>query len=931
MQWLSFYAKYFANLNGQLRKQNVLCPFHADTTPSMNIDLETGLYYCFSCQEGGDVFKFYMKQHNCSFSVAKNAITGNNKTPILTETEVEIAHKNLLQSETLQKMLFIKRGWELTTIKERKLGWYDERVYIPIYDRDDILVNIRKYDVLHQTKDKFKGVKGYNELRLYPTCSLEHDNIIIFAGEPDTILALQLGLPAITFTGGEGVFSERLLTYFKDKTIYICYDTDSKGNMASRLLSEKMINYAKETYIINLPGKILPPKGDFTDLFFYSIDQKKEFTEIWNPLVRDAILVTKIIEADIEYQPVDFFESVNQDLYDKNVTFQAIAVGKGFSPYLAPKTIRLSCNFTRGDTCKSCKMFFVGGSSTVEVTDKDSLDLIKCSQGEQKLKIRALAGITKCNQFEIKADMQTIEEVSLSPTINSERIDRQFLIRKAYTQSYDIQLNKTYSFFGKTIADAKTQEATHYFKKQVPELTDLDKFELSEDDKKSLKVFQPSVSGYQGVLFKMYEIARDLTYNVPEIIINRENLIIACDLVFHSVLKFKFLDSTVEKGWTELLILGDTRTGKTKTAIKLCKHYRVGEYITLESATLPGLVGGMSKYGKEVMFSWGVLPINNGRLVILDEVNGLDTKDISNLSSIRDSGIAERTVVGSTRKTLSMVRLIWISNPRASSARISYYSSGIEAIKELMGRAEDISRLDFAIIVAKEDVDVLKINQLTHKTVDHVYTSDLCNKCVMWAWSRKEKQIHFTKEAERAILKFAIEMSEKYSDVIPLVQGSVQRIKIAKMAVAVACRLFSTEDGINVIVREEHVEFVVFFMYELYDSTYFGYRDYSSNRKTEQQITETNVVQKAISELDDPGKFITKLLGTNMMLLDDLADFSGLSLGETKDLKQILVANNCIIRRKNLFIKTSEFIKLLKQLNKKKEKRNENSTFCSTS
>jgi hypothetical protein len=862
-----------------------------------------------------------MKQHSCSFTVAKNAICGNDKTPVLTETEVDIAHSNLLKSDTLQKLLFIKRALTIETIKQYKLGWYDERVSIPIYDVGGVLVNIRKYDILHKSKDKFKGVQGYNTIRLFPINNLQYDNIIIFAGEPDTLLALQLGFPAITFTGGEGSFTEGLLTHFKDKIVYICYDVDQKGKMSARLLSEKVMNYAKETYVINLPGNILPEKGDFTDLFLWSIDQKKNFTEVWNPLVANATQVTKILEADIEYQPVDFFESVKQELYDENITFQAIAVGKNFSPFLAPKTIRLSCNFTKGDSCKNCKMFFTGGSSTVEVSDKDMLDLIKCSRGEQKEKIKSLARISGCGQFKVEFDMQAIEEIFISPIINTERIDRQFLIRKAYIQSYDLQLNKTYSFFGKTIADARNQEASHFFKKNIPELTDLDKFELSEEDVKKLKIFQPEADGFKGVLFKINEIARDLTYNVPEVIINRSNLIIACDLVFHSVLKFKFLDSMVEKGWAELLVLGDTRTGKTKTAVKLCKHYKVGEYITLESATLPGLVGGMSQFGRDVMFSWGVLPINDGRMVILDEVNGLDVHDISNLSSIRDSGIAERTVVGSTRKTSSRVRLIWISNPRSSSARISHYSSGIEAIRELMGRAEDISRLDFAIIVAKEDVDVLKINALSHQKVDHIYTSELCNKCVMWAWSRKEKHIKFTKEAERAILKYAIEMSAKYSDTIPLVQGSVQRIKIAKLAVAVACRLFSTEDGINVIVREEHVEFVVNFIQELYDSTYFGYKDYSKGKQDEQQITGEEKVEDAIKELMNPENFLTKILNTNMILFDDLVDFTGLTTEKTKVFKQLLVANNCIKRRKNFFVKTPEFIKMLKLIIKNKEEK----------
>ena len=40
------------------------CPFHAngmEKTPSFKIDDQKGLYYCFGCQEGGDIFAFLMK------------------------------------------------------------------------------------------------------------------------------------------------------------------------------------------------------------------------------------------------------------------------------------------------------------------------------------------------------------------------------------------------------------------------------------------------------------------------------------------------------------------------------------------------------------------------------------------------------------------------------------------------------------------------------------------------------------------------------------------------------------------------------------------------------------------------------------------------------------------------------------------------------
>lgn len=44
-----------------------LCPFHDDTNPSMHVDEDKGLFHCFSCGAGGDIFGFYMRYNNLSF------------------------------------------------------------------------------------------------------------------------------------------------------------------------------------------------------------------------------------------------------------------------------------------------------------------------------------------------------------------------------------------------------------------------------------------------------------------------------------------------------------------------------------------------------------------------------------------------------------------------------------------------------------------------------------------------------------------------------------------------------------------------------------------------------------------------------------------------------------------------------------------------
>ena len=47
-----------------------LCPFHDDHHPSLRVDPEKGLYHCFSCGAGGDVFRFVQEKEGCGFGEA---------------------------------------------------------------------------------------------------------------------------------------------------------------------------------------------------------------------------------------------------------------------------------------------------------------------------------------------------------------------------------------------------------------------------------------------------------------------------------------------------------------------------------------------------------------------------------------------------------------------------------------------------------------------------------------------------------------------------------------------------------------------------------------------------------------------------------------------------------------------------------------------
>src|ERR1700730_752225 len=47
-----------------------LCPFHREKTPSFHVDRDKGLFYCFGCGTGGDIFKFLTLTERFTFPEA---------------------------------------------------------------------------------------------------------------------------------------------------------------------------------------------------------------------------------------------------------------------------------------------------------------------------------------------------------------------------------------------------------------------------------------------------------------------------------------------------------------------------------------------------------------------------------------------------------------------------------------------------------------------------------------------------------------------------------------------------------------------------------------------------------------------------------------------------------------------------------------------
>lgn len=854
---IRLFSSYFGNITpNSVGECGVNCPFHDDELASMSVNVNTGLWYCFRCDIGGDQYDLYKRMKKLDgvelrFSQVKAEVDGLYGEPDETEeqTVVEETIKNIDENKVMQwrmlldrtprikSFLLNKRGLTEDTLSKYKIGWDIERVTIPIYDNHGNCINIRRYSAASRSGHKMLSYRaGYGDAVLYPIENMKNDTIILTEGEMDCLLANQLGYNAVTVTGGANTWREDWNQLFQNKICYICYDVDRAGQTGARKIATKIYPVASLVKIIHLPIND-PPDGDFTNYIVDLGHTKDDFDRLIEE-TRAFTLGDQTLNSNEEHF-VHLSQASNSEYDGKKVRFNVVVAGKDTSPFIIPKKMEISCQMD-GRVCATCGLSVYNGRRELNISNFSKIpQLVDCSNAIQNNVIRSMVGIPKlCASFKTdKMESQNVDQLLLIPEIDFGigNEEQKYVLRKAYHVYNDgtgLVPNRSYDMHGVTVPDPKSQYSIHIINDVELSRDNISEFELNADKFRRLRIFQ---CGNKTVKEKFEEIHKDFVYNVTHIY-GRNDLLTALDLTYHSALIFEFMGKAVPKGQVECLILGDTRTGKSETVLCMMNHYKLGELITCENTSFAGVIGGMEQNGKRLILRWGKLPLNDRRMVILDEVSGMSHDTIGLLSGVRSSGVAEITKIGVQQKTSCRVRLFWMSNPR-SGRSLSEYDFGTDAIVELMGRSEDIARFDFAMTCASNEVDSLLINTIhQHGTVPHTYTFDLCKDLLLWAWSRKKDNIYFEHEAIEMILRYANEMGNNYSSKIPLVEAANQRIKLAKMAVAAAIRVFSTEDGENVIVKKEHVQFVRDYLEEMYRKPSLGYYQMSKTSKRQEEL-----------------------------------------------------------------------------------------------
>jgi len=907
----------------------VKCCFHNDSTPSLHFDPKSGEFYCHGCGASGrSIISFHAQAYNITPQCAAAEIFKRHVRPIISSKEYKAWHEALINTPPVLCYVAKERFISAQQIKHHWIGYDGRRITLPIFNEWGLCVNVRRYLPQAHNTPKMLNFKREGEERtfgspeLYPYSSFaqaEQENfIVITEGEWDALALISLGIPAITSTHGCKTWPSQYNERFRGLEVIIAYDNDEDGQKYEVKPIEALTSVAKVIKRLDVPQGI---GKDITDWIAARLPMRQKAA--WLKRIKSARVILK---NDLETiskvnHRVPLAQASHAKYMDKRLTTEAIITGKWSAPFTVPKKYRVSCS----QQCDGCPLAMEGQEFRdveLDVTTPDVLELLNVSKSVRDRILILRSGVSTKPTCKSKVQVlqgANVEQLILTPTL--ETSTGQFVARRAYFVGHGLRTNRAYAFTGVTTPHPADQETTHVFYEAMPIQDEIDTFILSNDNAKELMAFQPRNES-RGLMAHLNTIAEWQSRHVTKIHM-RSDLHIAVDLVFHSVPSFEFNGEYIPRGMLDVVCIGDTRCGKGYVFERLVRYYGLGEIASGENCTFAGLVGGCQQIGKQWLVTWGMLPLNHNRLVIIDEASDLTTDEIGHMSRVRSEGVAEISKIV-REQTPANTRLLWFANPR-SGREISSYNYGVWAVKELMGNNEDISRIDFALTVANNEVPSDVINAPADYDLSDVgrFSQHAARKLILWAWSRKANQVKFSKAATLQAIKEAIKLGDCYSSVIPLVQVENVRVKLAKISAAIAARCFSTDGTYEqVIVKTAHVQAAVAFLNELYSKPSMAYDAFSRTNIHTTTITaqEDADIELAFSELEEyKHSAIEGMLRMPVLTADGLCDYLNGDMLTAKGFMSKLVVLQCIERSsRGVYHKSTAFSHWLRNQRKGK-------------
>jgi len=604
-------------------------------------------------------------------------------------------------------------------------------------------------------------------------------------------------------------------------------------------------------------------------------------------------------------EELDLFSTVKAEHTGKLVSTEVIVAAKRNSPYIVPNKVEFSCYGREKCSKTQCPLFYKAGNVGVKEVGQERPIIGALGANDQQTTeiIKRLSGIPfDCKAYTTEVLENTnIEECLVTPTLEN----GDYVLRKVYLlNNLEVEENKHYRFVGKTYAHPKTQEGTILVRDVKPLTDKIDDFVFNEDIQNSINKFKIDDFSIEKIDTKIESIVDFFEHNIMKLA-QRKELVLGLLLTYLSVLRINTPWEQNTRGWVNLVILGDTGTGKSTGVEKLQKALNLGQATKAETTGRTGLVYKLEQTAGSWFIMWGLLPRNDRELLWLDECSEIPKETYGEMTETRSSGKVQvnRAVSAETK---ARVRLILTGNAKFGK-QLADYTQPVEALSEMFLK-EDIRRFDFGMFLKSADVDSSLYNTII-EDIESPYNIQDFKNLILYAWSRQPNQVTLKPETIEALQRYSLEMSREYGNAtsIPLVSPSDQKYKLLRLAVGLALLTGSTE-GENVIVEPAHIEFIYKYLKGIYDYSgglqFFARKSTENERLTPQQcksleeliINSSNATFRAGA--DGPSKtyieVVTYLNTAKFVTEKALEQHTLLTPDESKGVVNLLVRSQCL-------------------------------------
>lgn len=843
---MSFLTEYFG-ITDDSREVAVCCPFdhhtinglvYKETNPSASVNTQEKLFHCMSCGAGYSEAQFIQELFGCSYIAAKKI-----QRCFDNEEDLDMWEESTTLTEA-SKQRALALGISENIIQELRIATppgSTDLISYPVFMYDH-LVDVRVYNPGSKPKVKSRLNSPAGLVIPYDIWrEAEPDRLtLICAGEKDMALARSKDFNAITFTGGEGTLPHQNHE-FVNRPVAIAYDNDKAGINGAKKLAMHLLTYTPNVRVVTGFHEICTEEGeDITDFF---TKYNKSARDLIQYIEHTPIFVPAPEDLRASHPTVDLLTACGPENINKVLQSNIQVVAVSEATFTTPSTILAEKFKLSGEK----DTMYSGEYREWEICETNAQDILHMVDNNFK-------------ETDITKNIKTLLKIPVTERCVSTKILETKTVFKSYvtdmfeTNNSDVNsqpMEFTVYSIGHKLESGQKYLVTYklvphpYKGRQIIMIVigakqandSVSNFKITPEVKEHLKVFQDIPGSIPEKIETLTEKVKGmLGYN------GNNQLIQAIDLAYHTVLQCNFGTFKNLRGYLDTIVVGESRVGKSSTAETLRNTYGLGIFTSLagNSATVPGLVGGSNKTASGYQTRAGIIPQNHRGLVIFEEFGKSNANVITELTDIRSSNEVRITRVAGTITLPAMVRMVSLTNPKnvnGTIKSIASYPNGIAILTELVTAAEDIARYDMIVILADKGQAQIDPFWEPEQPFDH---ADYQAR-IRWVWSRKPEQIVITREVELYIIAEANRMNELYECHIKIF-GTEAWKKILRLATAIAGYLVSTDDSYeNLIVTQEHVEFAVEYLKQLYDNPTFKLKEYVEHERKFTTIDEEGV------------------------------------------------------------------------------------------